>query len=86
MPPHSSRALASPQPLLQTRHWIFIGFCSLFSLWLRMAFPILAVGWAAHDDLLFVQMAANIGIGHWLGGYNELTHAKGIGYPWRIQN
>ena len=81
MPPHSSRALASPQPLLQTRHWIFIGFCSLFSLWLRMAFPILAVGWAAHDDLLFVQMAANIGIGHWLGGYNELTHAKGIGYP-----
>ncbi|WP_395023956.1 hypothetical protein [Comamonas odontotermitis] len=46
-----------------------------------MAFPILAVGWAAHDDLLFVRLAAEIGMGHWLGNYNELTHAKGVGYP-----
>lgn len=46
-----------------------------------MAFPIFAVGWAAHDDLLFVHLAAEIGMGHWLGSYNELTHAKGVGYP-----
>lgn len=26
-----------------------------------MNFHIFAVGWAAHDDLLFVQLAANIG-------------------------
>lgn len=62
-------------------YWGWIALVSALSLWLRMAFPILAVGWAAHDDLLFVRLAAEIGMGHWLGNYNELTHAKGVGYP-----
>lgn len=51
------------------------------SLWIRMAFPIGAFGSAMHDDQLFVRFAAEIGMGHWLGDYNNLTHAKGIGYP-----
>lgn len=52
----------------------------LISLWLRAAFPILAIGNAGHDDLLFVKLAASIGEGHWLGNYNNLTHAKGVAY------
>ncbi len=54
---------------------------AVLSLWLRMAFPVFAVGWASHDDLLFVHLAAEIGRGSWLGQYDNLTHAKGVGYP-----
>ena len=54
-------------------------FC--ISLWLRAAFPVFAIGHAGHDDLLFVTLAARIGQGHWLGDYNNLTHAKGAAYP-----
>ena len=53
----------------------------LLSLWVRGAFPILAIGDAGHDDLLFIRMAASIGAGNWLGDYNNLTHAKGAAYP-----
>ncbi|MFT3812626.1 MAG: hypothetical protein QM740_04520 [Acidovorax sp.] len=45
-----------------------------------MRFPISALGQLTHDDQLFVRLAADIGAGHWLGAYNNLTHAKGIGY------
>lgn len=51
------------------------------SLWIRMAFPVGAFGSAMHDDQLFVRLAAEIGMGNWLGDYNNLTHAKGVGYP-----
>lgn len=82
-PPHSSTTSSAEKlgwhsPL---SYWGWIAVVSALSLWLRMAFPILAVGWAAHDDLLFVRLAAEIGMGNWLGKYNELTHAKGVGYP-----
>lgn len=60
--------------------WTLITLMALLSLWIRMAFPILAVGWASHDDLLFVRQAVDIGRGNWLGDYNNLTLAKGIGY------
>ena len=80
---HSSPLISSKTAWTRApiSYWGWIAFVSALSLWLRMAFPILAVGWAAHDDLLFVRLAAEIGIGHWLGNYNELTHAKGVGYP-----
>lgn len=52
----------------------------LLSLWLRDGFPIFAIADAAHDDLLFVKLAASIGSGNWLGDYNNLTHAKGVAY------
>ena len=45
-----------------------------------MLFPIMANGGASHDDLLFVRQAAEIGMGNWLGGYSNLTHAKGMVY------
>lgn len=68
--------------LLTTRRAIpAIGLIIAASLWLRMAFPIGAFGGAGHDDQLFVRMAAEIGMGNWLGQYNNLTHAKGVGYP-----
>ncbi len=60
--------------------WILITAFAALSLWLRMAFPIVAAGSAIHDDLLFVRWAAEIGMGNWLGEYNNLTHAKGVGY------
>lgn len=50
------------------------------SLWLRQAFPITALGNAGHDDLLFVQLAAHMGSGQWLGPYGDLTMAKGAAY------
>jgi len=53
----------------------------LFSLWIKAIFPIYAIGWATHDDLLFIRLATSIGSGHWLGNYDNLTHAKGIAYP-----
>ncbi len=34
-----------------------------------------------HDDRLFVNLAASIADGRWLGEYNDLTLAKGPGYP-----
>lgn len=60
--------------------WSGIAVIGILSLWIRMAFPIHAVSWASHDDLLFVRHAVDIGLGNWLGDYNNLTLAKGIGY------
>lgn len=62
------------------RFWLGIATIGCLSLWIRMAFPIFALGGAAYDDLLFVRQAAEIGSGNWLGAYNNLTLAKGIGY------
>lgn len=53
---------------------------AVVSLWIRMAFPIFAQAWAAYDDLLFVRWASQMGRGSWLGAYDELTHAKGVGF------
>jgi len=57
-----------------------LGFVFIVSLWIRMAFPVVAIG-APHDDMLFASQAVSIGMGQWLGPYNNLTHAKGAGYP-----
>lgn len=65
---------------LSKSNWLFIWAIAFFSMWIRMNFHIFAVGWAGHDDLLFVKLAANIGMGNWLGDYSNLTHAKGVGY------
>jgi hypothetical protein len=53
----------------------------LLKLWLVSAQPILAIGWAGHDDRLFLTLAQNLLNGDWLGQYNELTLAKGCFYP-----
>jgi hypothetical protein len=57
-----------------------LGFLALLSLWLRMAYPIMALGPAGHDDQLFVKLAGLMGQGKWLGPYDNLTHAKGIAF------
>ena len=39
------------------------------------------LGWADHDDRLFVRLAGYIDEGAWLGPYDRLTLAKGPAYP-----
>src|SRR5690606_11921369 len=51
------------------------------SLWLRMGFPAQAVAHAGFDDALFVRLAYALGSGEWLGAFDRLTLAKGMGYP-----
>lgn len=53
---------------------------ALISVWIRTAYPLNAVGYAGHDDVLFVRLAGTIGAGDWLGHYDNLTHAKGMVY------
>jgi hypothetical protein len=71
-----SRRLAAP-PVLT---WALILGAFAFSLWLRAAFPIMALGHAIYDDQLFVKLAASLGSGEWLGAYDNLTLAKGAAY------
>lgn len=66
--------------LRQRLYWFALAAIFVLSLWIRMAFPISALGFAVYDDRLFVHHAIQIGIGDWLGPYNNLTHAKGIVY------
>lgn len=51
------------------------------SLWLRSAVPTMALSAAMHDDFLFVRQAYYLGAGVWLGPFDNLTLAKGMGYP-----
>lgn len=54
---------------------------SAASLWLRSAVPAMALSGATHDDFLFVRQAYFLGAGAWLGPFDNLTLAKGMGYP-----
>jgi hypothetical protein len=67
-----------PQPRIAITCCIFFAAASL---WFRAAVPIYAIGGASYDDLLFVRLAASLLDGRWLGDYNNLTLAKGMGYP-----
>jgi hypothetical protein len=51
------------------------------SLWMRRAFPVLGMGFGEFDDMLFVRLGSSLSHGHWLGPYNNLTLAKGMGFP-----
>jgi hypothetical protein len=64
-----------------TRRGLVLLALFLTSLWIRQAFPVLGLGSGEFDDMLFVRMAARLSSAHWLGPYNNLTLAKGIGYP-----
>ena len=50
-------------------------------LWLVSAQPLRALGDAGFDDALFIQLAHALLQGEWLGSYNNLTLARGPGYP-----
>jgi hypothetical protein len=56
--------------------WAAVALTAL-KLWLTSGQTIYAIGPAFHDDKLFVQLAAHILAGDWLGPYNQLTLAKG---------
>jgi hypothetical protein len=60
---------------------VILALVTLARIWLTATQPLKAVGGAIHDDQLFIDQAASIVSGHWLGGYNNLTLIKGQGYP-----
>src|SRR6187455_389522 len=61
--------------------WAVMGAATAIRLWLSDALPVLAIGWAGHDDVLFLRLAESILSGDWLGRYSEMTLIKGCGYP-----
>ena len=48
---------------------------------IAMQIPVTIAPGAVHDDGLAYRLAKNILLGHWLGEYNNLTLAKGAGFP-----
>ena len=56
-----------------------LGAC--FYLWLVSVFNVEARLYNQHDDALYLRQAAYLSLGEWLGDYDELTLAKGPGYP-----
>ena len=61
--------------------WIVAALFAAYKVLLMRSQPIYAVARAAHDDALFMNLAAHIARGEWLGPYNALTLAKGAAYP-----
>lgn len=61
--------------------WFLIILFSLFKLFLLSGQHMFAIGYAVHDDRLFINIANNLLRLDWLGDYNNLTLAKGPGYP-----
>ena len=69
-------------PLPVSRRWLWGALAlTAFKLWLTAGQTIFAIGPAIHDDKLFVQLAAEVVNGHWLGPYNQFTLAKGPLFP-----
>lgn len=63
------------------RRWLVAAaVMTVFKLWLTSAQSIFAIGFAAHDDRLFLQLAEHLIQGHWLGPYDQMTLAKGPFY------
>ncbi len=50
-------------------------------LWLVAVQDVSAVGWAMHDDRLFLEQSRHLLMGEWLGPYDALTLIKGPFYP-----
>jgi len=63
--------------------WILCAFAilTITKLWLVSGQSITAIGFAGHDDRLFLNLASELLHGRWLGPYNNLTLAKGPFYP-----
>jgi len=55
--------------------FIFLVFLKIF---LLIGYPILAEGYAQEDDRLYIKYAHNMGMGQWLGPFNNWTLAKGM--------
>jgi Ca2+/Na+ antiporter len=64
------------------RIWFWAGLAlTAFKLWLTRGQAVYAIGNAALDDRLFLQLAESIVQGDWLGVYSQATLAKGPFYP-----
>lgn len=50
-------------------------------LWLLGAMPLRHDGYSPYDGALFLRQAMHIARGDWLGPYDQLTLAKGAGFP-----
>jgi hypothetical protein len=66
--------------------WLVAGGVSLVALklWLVAGQTISAVGPAAHDDRLFLEQAASLLAGRWLGPYSQFALMKGPMYPFFV--
>lgn len=69
----------SPPPSLRVWLWLAIAL-TVTRLWLTLSQPIYAIGFAEHDDALFLKLARSLVQGEWLGPYDRLTLAKGPFY------
>lgn len=64
--------------------WFAIIILVGLKLWLVSGQHLMAIGGAAHDDALFINITNNLLKGKWLGDFNNLTLAKGPFYPFWI--
>jgi hypothetical protein len=79
----TSRAADLAAPQRRADRWVLIaagllitGFVVAFS-----ARPAIVLSSASVDDGLFMTLGMHLASGRWLGSYNELTLAKGPGFP-----
>lgn len=62
-------------------YWAVITLSSVFYVFVYVNYPIHLLEFALHDDGLFLKLGISIINGQWLGAYDNLTLAKGPGYP-----
>ncbi len=69
------------KPSASPRWWLWAAvLLTAYKLWLTRGLPVYAIGSAAHDERLFLQLAESIVRGEWLGAYSQMTLAKGCFY------
>jgi len=72
----------STLPAWRSRAWLALALVLTFAkLWLARGAGLYAIGSAADNDRLYVELAHHLVHGNWLGPYTELTLAKGPFYP-----
>ncbi len=69
-----------PRPINRGWLWAAVALTAA-KLWLASGQTVFAIGPAIHDDRLFVDLAAHLIKGEWLGPYNQYTLAKGPMFP-----
>lgn len=63
------------------RLFLAVGVLSMLRLWLASGQTLTALGYTAHDDRLYLNLAQHIADGRWLGPFDNLTLARGPFYP-----